>query len=280
MNNVELRVRGEPLLSEEITVLRPQEAMVAMEAVIKRAERITEVNDPKSQGKASLVAQELQGLRSGLEANYRAAKAPVLAATRALDTLYKELDQPLEVQYKRIDRLVSGYHDEQRRQQELAEARRKAEERRVEEEHNRKIRELQREKEEAERKARLAEDAREKQAAQRQAAKLKEKIQTEEITKQVERENLPVASIPEPINKPIGGRPWTEYIVEMTDPIALYNAQPELLKIELRLGPAKEFAKALDESGKPLDSIPGLKIQKTTRTSFIGAASIRVHGEE
>jgi hypothetical protein len=278
MNNIELLVGGAPL--EEITVSKRKDAMAAWETLLKRAKAIGEVNDVKSQAKASLVAQEIQGARKGIEANYRAAKAPLLAATRALDTLYHELDTPLDTELRQIDKKVSAFQDEQRRQLEMAEARRRAEERRIEEERLRRIKELEREKEEARIKLKLAEDARERLAAQRQVAKAEEKIQTEQVSLQVERENLPVTDIPERIIKPSGSRPWTEYLVEMTDPIKLYNAQPQLLKIELRLGPAKEFAKSLDEAGKPLDSVPGLQIRKTTRTSFTGASSIRIHGEE
>lgn len=278
MNNIELLVGGVPL--QEITVSKHKDAMEAWETLLKRAKAIKEVTDVKSQAKAALVAQELQGLRKGVEANYRAAKAPLLAATRALDTLFHELDSPLDAALGIIDKLVSGFHDKQRLEQETAEATRKAEERRLEEERLAKIRELERQKRDAEMKLKLAEDAREKQAAQRQAAKLTEKIQTEVVALQVERENLPVANIPQEIPKASGTRPWTEYLVEMTDPIALYNAQPQLLKIELRVGAAKEYAKSLDEAGKPLDSVPGLQIRKSTRTSFVGAASIRIHGEE
>jgi hypothetical protein len=197
-----------------------------------------------------------------------------------LDNLYHELDTPLADALKLIDKLVSGFHDKQRLELETAEATRKAEERRIEEERMAKIRQLEREKEEAQRKLRLAEDAREKAAAQRQVAKANEKIQSEEIALQVERENLPVADIPKEISKSSGTRPWTEYLVECTDPMALYQAQPQLLKIELRTGLAKEFAKSLDEAGEPLDSVPGLQIRKTSRTSFVGAAAIRIHGEE
>jgi hypothetical protein len=37
------------------------------------------------------------------------------------------------------------------------------------------------------------------------------------------------------------------------------------------------LAKSLDEAGKSLD-VPGLKIEKITRTSFAGAATIRIEG--
>lgn len=278
MNDIELLVGGIPL--QEITVSRRKDAMAAWETLLKRAKAITQVSDVKSQAKAALVARELQGLRKGVEANYRAAKAPLLAATRALDTLFHELDSPLADALAIIDKLVSGFRDKQRLELEVAEATRKAEERRLEQERVQKIRELERLKQEAEMRLKLAEDAREKAAAQRQVAKADSGIQTEQVALQIEKENLPVADIPREIPKASGTRPWTEYLVEMTDPIKLYGAQPQLLKIELRVGQAKEFAKALDEAGKPLDSVPGLQIRKTTRTSFTGAASIRIHGEE
>lgn len=277
-NNIELLVDGVPV--QEITVSRHKDAMEAWETLIKRAKAIGEVTDAKSLARASLVGQELQGLRKGVRTNYDAAKAPLLSATRALDTLYHELDTPLSEALKIIDKKVSTFRDEERREQEMADARRRAEERRVEEEHLRKIKEFEREREEARIKLKLAEDAREKAAAQRAAAKAEEKIQTEQVSLQIERENIPVADIPVPVTKPSGGRSWTEYLVRMTNAIALHAVQPQLVKMELREGQAKEFAKALDEAGKPLDSVPGLEIRKTTRTSFTGAAAIRIHGEE
>ena len=278
MNNIELLVAGVPL--QEITVSKHKDAMAAWETLLKRAKAMGEVTDAKSQEKASLIGRELQGLRKGVETQYHAAKAPLLNATRALDALFHELETPLAEAIKSIDRKVSSFRDKQRLELEVAEATRKAEERRIEEERLRKIKQLEREKAEAEMKLKLAEEAREKAAAQRQMAKAEEKIQTEQVAMQVERENLPVANIPHEIPKPTGGRPWTEYLVEMTDPIKLYGAQPQLVKIELRTGMAKEFAKSLDEGGQRLDSVPGLQIKKTSRTSFVGAASIRIHGEE
>lgn len=278
MNNVELLVRGQVLKDDEVTISVPDKANEAMKVTLERAKKITVITDTKTQNRASLVAQELQGLRKGLEANYRAAKAPVLNAERALDRLYKELDQPLEKEYRRMDRIVSEFGEEQRRESERIEAERRAEERRIEEEAQAKLRELERLKAEAELKAKFEEDARAKKAAERQVVKIEEKIQSEQVSLQIEKENLPNVELPVP-TKPIGGRPWTDYEVRCTDVAALYKARPDLLKIELREGMAKTVAKILDESKQPLDSIPGLEIKRVARTSFKGASAIRIQGE-
>jgi hypothetical protein len=271
-------VRGEVLKSDEITVLRP--ATEAMEAVIKRAQAITEVTDSKSQAKASLVAKELQGLRDGLEANYRAAKQPLLSTTRALDGLYKELDEPLAEQYRRMDAVISSFQDRERQKAEMAEIRIKAEQRVLEEKVKQKIRELERQKEELEFKLKQADDAREKAQANRGLTKVSTQIEAEKIGLEIQKENIPVQTTPIPVApKPPGGRGWTQYHCEMTDPIALYNAHPELVKIELRQAAAQSLAKFLDESGKPL-VVPGMSIKKETRTSFAGASAIRIHEDE
>lgn len=278
MNNVELLVRGEPLLEGHITVTVPIEANKAMRAVIARAEKITVITDEQTHARASLIARELQGLRKGLETNYRAAKAPVLNAERALDGMYKELDGPLKDEYQRMDRLVSGYGEEQRREQARLDAARRAEECRIEEEAKAEVARLQRAKEEAELRARLEEDARAKKAAERQVNKLEEKIESVEVSAQIEKDSIP---FPEPVltRKPIGGRRWTEYTVKMTDETALFAARPDLVKVELREGMAKELAKSMDDKGIALDSIPGLQITKVSRTSFTGASRIRIHGD-
>jgi hypothetical protein len=271
-------VRGEPLKSDEISVIRP--ATEAITAVIKRAKAILEVNDSKTQAKASLVAQELQGLRSGLEANYRAAKSPIISTGRALDGLYKELDEPLLEQYRRMDALVSSFQDKEKQKVEMAEAKIKAEERLIEERAKQRIRELERAKEELEFKLRQADDAREKNQANKSLNRVATQIEAEKIGLEIAKENVPVQTVPIPVApKPPGGRPWTQYHVELVDPIALFNVRPELLKIELRLAAAQALAKSLDEGGKPLQ-VPGLSIRKETRTSFPGAAAIRIHGEE
>jgi hypothetical protein len=271
-------VRGEPLKADEISVIRP--ATEAIEAVIKRAEAITEVTDSKSQAKASLVAQELQGLRSGLEANYRAAKQPLISTGRALDGLYKELDEPLLEQYRRMDALVSAFQDRENQKAEMAEIKIKAEQRVAEERAKEKIRELERQKQELEFKLKQADDAREKRQATQGLNKVSTQIEAEKIGLEIAKENIPVQTTPVPVApKPPGGRPWTQYHCELLDPIALYNVHPELLKIELRQAGAQALAKSLDEGGKPLQ-VPGLSIRKETRTSFPGAAAIRIHGDD
>lgn len=280
MNNaIVALVRGEPLLVDEITVTKPEQAIAAMKTVIGRAEAITEVTDGASQARASLVAQELQGLRAGLEANYHAAKAPIVSTGRAMDMVYHELDTPLETEYKRITRLVAMYQGELTRKRELAQA--KVDAKRIVEERKAeaKLQELQREKEQAALRLKLAEEERERRQAQAQLNRLETSIEAKNIEMQLQRENLPVPVDEIPEQKPPGGRNWTKYVCECTDPVALFKSHPECIKWELRKAPAEALAKHLDESGQALDSIPGLKIQKEGRTSFGGAAAIRVHGE-
>jgi hypothetical protein len=278
-------VRGEPLRSGDIEVTRPTQALEMMNAVIERAKLIKKVSDPTSQNRASLCAAELKGILKNLKLAHDTAKNPLLATTRALDQLSKELQTPIQEQYNRMDRLVSGYQDELRRERELAEAKERAEKLRLEQEAAAKIHQLELEREQARIRARLAEERAEREKAEKEGRKLDTEIRAKEVELQLEKENLPVvkASIAE---QPIpGGRKWTQYICKLIQPMtaealaSLFENHPEVLRIELRDAAAQALAKTLDEAGKPL-MVEGLTIQKQTRSSFQGAAAIRIHDNE
>lgn len=279
-NAIVALVRGEPLQVDEITVTKPDQAIEAMQVIIARAQKIEKVSDQASQARASLIAQELQGLRKGLKANYDLAKAPINSAGRALDSIFHELDGPLEAEYKRVSREVAIYQAQIKREQELAaakeEAKRIVEEKRVQA----KLDELKREKEAQEMKLRMAEEEAEKKRIQAQINRTEVNIESKNIELQLQRENVPLPTEDIAEQKAPGGRGWTKYICTCTDPIKLFQSHPELIKWELRQSPAQSLAKHLDESGKALDSIPGLNIQKEGKMSFTGATAIRVHGEE
>lgn len=270
-------VRDEPLVVADCRVIKPDGPNRAMQQVLKRAEAIVAVSDEASQRRASTVAQELQGLRSGLKANYSNAKQPVVSLGRALDNTYNELDRPMEIEYKRIDKLVSAYQDGLRREAELARALAEAEQRERERKERERLIALENAKQEAEMRARMAESKRERREAERTAEALLPAIEAQRIAVEVETENVPV-SFEEAPAKPPGGRVWTQYVVEMTDEFTLAREHPELVKITLKQAAAQEFAKTLDEAGKPL-ICKGLRITKTTRTSFTGAAAIRIDRE-
>lgn len=272
-------VRGQVLLTDEIEVTRPEAALEAMKVIIARAQKIEKITDQASQARASLVAQELQGLRKGLKANYDLAKAPINSAGRALDAIFHELDGPMEAEYKRVSREVAIYQAHIKREADLAaakeEAKRLVEQKKVQA----KLDEMRREREAAEIRLRMAEEEAEKKRAQDKLNKIDINIEAKNIELQLQKENIPLPTEEIVENKAPGGRGWVKYICTCTDPIKLYEAHPELIKWELRQSPAQSLAKHLDESGKALDSIPGLNIQKEGKMSFTGATAIRVHGE-
>jgi uncharacterized protein YdaU (DUF1376 family) len=272
-------VRGEPLQVDEITVTKPEQAIEAMKIVIARAQAIEKVTDAASQSRASLAAQELQGLRKGLKANYDLAKAPINSAGRALDAIFHELDGPMEVEYKRITREVAIHQAAVQRERDMAQARvdakRIVDEKRVQA----KLEELKREKEQLQMRLKLAEEEAERKRIQAQVNRAEVSIESKNIELQLQRENVPLPPEEIPEEKLPGGRNWTKYLCTCTDPIKLFQSHPELIKWELRQSPAQSLAKHLDETGKALDSIPGLQIQKEGKTSFGAATAIRVHGE-
>jgi hypothetical protein len=280
MNNaIVALVRGEPLQVDEITVTKPEQAIEAMQIVIARAQAIEKVTDAASQRRASVVAQELQGLRKGLKANYDLAKAPINSAGRALDAIFHELDGPMEAEYKRIGNEVAIFQAQLQKERDMIQA--KAEAKRIVEEKKvqAKLDELKREREQAAIRLRMAEEEREKKQAQDRLNRLDVNIESKNIELQLQRENVPLPMEEIPDERAPGGRNWTKYICTCTDPVKLFQSHPELIKWELRQSPAQSLAKYLDENGKALDSIPGLEIQKQGKTSFGAATAIRVAGE-
>lgn len=245
-----------------------------MEVVIGRSKAITVINDEKSLAHANLTGKELVGLRKGLEANYRQAKDPIVIAGRDIDSLYAELDRPLEAEQKRLDRLVSSYLEGVRKAREYAQAQEEAKRRLAERQQQEKLNQLQREKEALEMKLRLAEEAREKAQLAKKLQSSEVNIEAAKVEMEIERES-PIVELAE-VPKPPGSREWIDYEVEITDPVLVYKDHPECVKWEKRAGACKALAKSLDERGLKLE-IPGMTIKRVPRTSFGGATSIRVN---
>jgi hypothetical protein len=267
-------VRDEPLLTEEIKIIKPDGPHKAVQAVLRRARVLLAVSDGHTQRAAGIVASELQALRKGLEANYRAAKAPYLAAGRALDQLFKDIDEPLKREYDRVTGLVSAYQDQERRKTELAKAKQDADQRAKEEAERKRLAELERQKQDAELKARHAEDARERLDNKRVVNQLEGAIEEQKVVLALQQEEFPMTRAEE-TPKVVGGRVYTDYDIEEIDIHAFAAAHPELVEIKLKRGATKEAIRLLDEAGKPL-VMAGLRIRKYTRASFVGAAQIRM----
>lgn len=274
---IQTLVRNEPLVIEDIRIIKAEDANKAVAQVIRSAAAITEVSDVKSQRRAGIVASELQALRKGLEANYRAAKAPLVAAGRALDQTFRDIDGPLLAAYQHLTGLVSGYQDQERKKVELERAKLEADVRAKEALENRRLAEIQQAKQEAEMKARLAEDARERRDNQRAAEQLAEAEKEQKIVIELQKEEFPVTTIQE-APKPVGGRTYTEYEITVLNIFLFASAHPELVEITLKKGPVKDLVRAMDERGEPL-VLKGLRIRKYTKTAFVGAASIRIAKE-
>jgi hypothetical protein len=270
-------VRNEPLLTEDIQIIKPEGPHKAVTQVLKRAKALAPVTDAISQREAGIVASELQGLRKGLETTYRAAKTPFVAGGRALDQIYHDIDGPLERAYKNVTAMVAKYQDEERRKQELARARAEAEARQKEEAERVRLAAIERERQAAEMKARMAEDPRERMDSQRTAAQLAAAADEQRIVMELQREELPMAPVPQ-TPKPVGGRVYDDYDITVVDIRAFAAAHPELVEITPKRGAIKEAIRLLDEAGKPLQ-MAGLRIYKQTKASFVGASAIRIAKE-
>lgn len=274
---IESLVRNQPLLAEEIQIIKPDGPHKAVQQVLRRAKALKPVVDAATQREAGLVASELQGLRKGLETNFRAAKSPFLSAGRALDQLFKDIDGPMEAAYRQVTGMVARYQDQIRRAVEMERARAEAELRAAEQMERRRLAELEQQKQDAEMKARMAEDPRERMDNQRVAQALSGAVEEQRVVMELQREELPVPAVQE-APKLVGGRTFVDYEVTVLDIYAFAAAHPELVEITLKKGATKEAIRLLDEAGKPLE-MKGLRIYKQTKAAFVGAAAIRIGKE-
>jgi hypothetical protein len=270
-------VRGEPFLTEDISVVKPDGPHKAIAQLLRRSKNLPEVIDAKTQREASLVASEIQALLKGLETQYRALKAPYVAGGRSLDQQYNDIAGPMRAAYQHAANLVAAFQTQERRKQELARARAEAEARAKEEAERARLTEIEKAKQEAEIKARLAEDPAERLDNQRTAQQLANAAEEQRVALELQREELPMAPVPE-APKLVGGRFYYEYDIQITDIYAFAKAHPELVEITLKKGATKEAIRLLDEAGKPLQ-MPGLRIYKQPKAAFVGAATVRITKE-
>lgn len=274
----------------EISVSASAEALAERDRLLAMARRGKSVTDAASAQRATDVLKELKQFTRGMEAARKETKEPVLALSRDIDALAKQLTEDIDREASRISSLIGewqaeqnriaeearrkAYEEEQRIRRE-AEAREQAERERLAAEEAKRL-EAQRAEQQAlaEKAARArSEKRRAELEAQAQAAAERAAREAEEARKRADAEGLKrdeqtalrigqahasaaIVSAAKP--EGIAARRNVEF--EVTDIVALYEACAPLVKLEPNTAAIKAALKQLPE-GKTL---PGVRHWFTT----------------
>lgn len=232
-------------------------------ATAKKGQRIASA---ESCVRASNLLKDLKGFEKAINDSHEIAKAPVLELGRKIDRLKKDLLNDITAEGLRIGRLVGEFNAAQERA--AAEARRAAE---AEAKRLRDEAEAQQRAADAEaaRKVAEANAAAEKAAAEGNAlAKAQADRAAAEAKAQAERDAAAakanteaqiaanqVALATSQLTKPTGVSTRADVGYEVTDIVALYAANPQLVTLTVKVADLKAALKALPEGA----TLPGVK---------------------
>lgn len=116
------------------TVALIPDAVAKRDTLLVGARKVTSITDDLDLEVAADSARTLKSMAKETEASRKRVKEPVLALAKAVDTVAAEFIAPVSSELTRIERLMSDYHSEQRRQAAEAEAARQRELARIESE--------------------------------------------------------------------------------------------------------------------------------------------------
>jgi len=230
----------------------PPDAVAFRDGLVMESGGIMAVTDAASQNHATAVAREIQAHLGDVEAARVALTAPLLEAQRKLMDLKKAHCGPLVTEKDRLGELVSAFQLAERERVEAEERARNAEIERLAQE--RRLAEFA-----AQQAARVAADAKTEEAQAQADIAAADALQAQEQI-EAERRAVIVAPLPE-VQKASGASTKETLDFEVTDIMALVKARPELCKIEAK-------ASAIKAVCKIGDTIPGLRLFLTTKTSF------------
>lgn len=234
-------------------------AVTARDAILKTAGLVVVVNDPVGDAAAEGEIKKLAEMRIGLEKARMAAKRPALDFGAKVDETAKVFIAQVVAEEERLKKLRSGHAQQvllerQRLLREIAAA--KAEEDRLRREAEAKAQQeaaaAEAARKEAERKAWEAETPEEEAAAQKAV----------EAAAAIPVAAAPVAPVATraPVlipQTPKGAKMVLDY--EVTDLDAVYQANPNLVKMEIRHAETLAAIKAL-KTGDTLPELPGLRV--------------------
>lgn len=223
----------------------PTEAQEQKTKTLALAEKITAVSDLNTQQNAIEVVSYLNGLAKGMEKTREEVKKPFLEAGRLIDSTAKAYTKEIDSESKRIQGLIGGFQDQDRKKAELA---------RLEQER------IQREAQESLRKAHEAASTAQTES-ERQSAQLDAMELEEEATAPIVIHEAPKAE------GASVGEAWNFDTVNVHE---LYRAFPHLCKVEVNRSAILYHLKTLALENKPV-TLPGLRTFKETKVSIRSA---------
>jgi len=204
---------------------------------LEAAGNITEIADSFDNECAVEAVRDIKSIMSDVESCRKTVKAPVLKLGKAIDQAAKDFCGALITEQARVQKLITGYADEQRKIAWEAEKARRAEQERLERERQAAAEELKK-----------AETPEETYRAKRTVAK----------AVQAEADNKAISTAPEKVSGLVVTRRKDFRIVDID---ALHKARPDLVHV---MPKRSEILEAI----KTTDKIPGLEIFEETKTSI------------
>jgi hypothetical protein len=227
----------------DLTCTPDQQALAQRQTLLDTASEIKAVTTSEDNELVAQCGSAIQKMLKGVESARKDLTAPYLAAQRSIKATADAFCEPLTKALDRLGRLATGYRQEQERKAEAERQARAAEIARLQEQ---------------ERKA--AEDARKAAEKGDLIAELNAGIQAEALAAAT---TTAVAAPPPEAPKTEGQR-FTERVLgwECTDPVALWNARPDLCESP------KPKASAIKAVCTPERPIPGLRLWWESKVSF------------
>lgn len=209
--------------------------------ILSQLREVTTVSDAFDADTAAAALKIGTAFARQIEAGRTEAKAPVLDLGRKIDALGKELVADVEVETKRLSRLLGDYQAEEQRKARIAEQAARDEARRI--------------RDEAEANARAAAKAATSEA---EATAVASAIMETAATRIVETKQAAALSV---APKATGTGLRTDVVFEVVDIVALYAARPELVNLEPNGAAIRAICKA-----NPNLQLPGLKHWTESKT--------------
>ena len=220
-----------------------QEALAARDTLLATATSIQAVRSPEDNQQCSVVGSEMQKLVKGVESARKDLTAPYLAAQRSIKATADAFCEPLLKALARLGNLASAYRQDQERKAEAERQARAAEIARLQEQERR-----------------AAEEARHAAEKHDLAGELMADLRSTALATAT----MKAITSPPPEATKTAGQSFQDRVLgwECTDPIALWNARPDLCN-----GPTPK-ASAIKAVCAPERPVPGLKLWWQSRVSF------------
>ena len=220
-----------------------QEALEQRQSLLDMADEIKAITTSDDNELAAQCGSGIQRMLKGVEAARKELTAPYLAAQRSIKACADTFCEPLTKALDRLSRLSAVYRVEQEAKAERERQARAAEIARLQEQQRQ-----------------AAEDAR--KAAE--TGDLAQAITADLIASAASVATSAAIAAPEPEAQKTEGQRFSERVLgwECTDPIALWNARPELCN------PPTPKASAIKSTCAPEHPVPGLKLWWESKVSF------------